>query len=177
MRLALDPGVYFLHAAGDHPMTIDTGTSPPQFRADGSDRVGVPSVTGNMSLGPAATSTRSARRFMGRVLDDADVEPDVCDAVVLLTSEVVTNAVLHARSPIGVAVEIGSHAVRVEVSDEVPGLRREVDRSRHGGRGFVLVAAMASHWGISERKDAGGKSVWFEVARPPVSQAVRRRFA
>ena len=157
-------------------MTIDTGTSPPQSRADGSDRVGVPSVTGTMSLGPVATSSRSARRFMGRALDDADVEPDVFDAVVLLTSEVVTNAVLHARSPIEVAVEIGSHAVRVQVSDELPGLRGEAECSRQGGKGLVLVAAMASHWGISEREDSAGKSVWFEVARPPLPHAARRRF-
>jgi anti-sigma regulatory factor (Ser/Thr protein kinase) len=103
---------------------------------------------------------------MRRALDDADVESDVFDAVVLLTSEVVTNAVLHARSPIEVAVEIGSHTVRVQVSDGLPGLRGDADRSRHGGRGLVLVAAMASHWGIAKREDIGGKSVWFEVARP-----------
>jgi hypothetical protein len=113
---------------------------------------------------------------MGRALDDANVERDVFDTVVLLTSEVVTNAVLHARSPIEVAVEIGSHLVRVHVSDQLPGLRDEANRSRHGGRGLVLVAGMASHWGISENANAPGKSVWFEVARPALPHAGGRLF-
>jgi two-component sensor histidine kinase len=69
-----------------------------------------------------------------------------------------------------VTVEIGSHAVRVQVCDELPGLREEPDRSRHGGRGLVLVSAMASHWGFSARDDEAGKSVWFEVARPAEPQ-------
>ena len=149
-------------------MTTDSGTSSPRSpaTAHGSDRVGLPSVTAGIALAPVAASARSARRFVGRALDDAHVEWDVIDTVVLLTSEVVTNAVVHARSPIEVTVEIGSHAVRVQVCDELPGLRDEPDRSRHGGRGLVLVAAMASHWGISARGAAAGKSVWFEVARP-----------
>ncbi len=147
---------------------IDSGSSSPRSAAaaDISDRVGVPSVTAGIALGPVATSARSARRFVGRALDDAHVEPAVFDTVVLLTSEVVTNAVLHACSPIEVTVEIGSHAVCVQVCDELPGLRKEPDRSRHGGMGLVLVAAMASHWGISAKEDAPGKSVWFEVTRP-----------
>ena len=157
-------------------MTFDSGTSSARSRAaPGSDRVGLPSVTAGISLAPVAASARSARRCMSRALDDAHVERDVIDTVVLLTSEVVTNAVLHARSPIEVTVEIGSHLVRVHVSDHLPGLRDEADRSRHGGRGFVLLAGMASHWGISQSAYAPGKSVWFEVARPALRQSPRPR--
>ena len=157
---------------------VDSGSSSLRSRSDAhvSDRVGVPSVMAGIALGPVAASARSARRFVGRALDDAQVERAVFETVVLLTSEVVTNAVLHACSPIEVTVEIGSHAVRVQVSDELPGLRDEPDRSRHGGWGLVLVAAMASHWGISARGDAAGKSVWFEVARPTLPHAATPRF-
>ena len=157
---------------------IDSGSSspPPPAATHVSNRVGVPSVTAGIALGPVAASARSARRFVGRALDDAHVEEAVFDTVVLLTSEVVTNAVLHACSPLEVTVEIGSHAVRVQVSDELPGLRDEPDRSRHGGWGLVLVGAMASHWGISARGDAAGKSVWFEVARQTLPHAVAPRF-
>jgi anti-sigma regulatory factor (Ser/Thr protein kinase) len=146
---------------------IDSGSLSPRSPAAAhvSDRV---AVTAGIALGPEAASARSARRFVGRALDDAHVERAVFDTVVLLTSEVVSNAVLHACSPIDVTVEIGSHAVRVQVCDELPGLREAPDRSRHGGMGLVLVAAMASHWGISARGDGAGKSVWFEVARPPL---------
>jgi len=158
-------------------MAIESGTSTPRSQAaHRSDRVGLPSVTAGISLAPVAASARSARRLVGRALDDAHVERDVVDTVLLLTSEVVTNSVLHARSCIEVTVEIGSHLVRVDVSDQLPGLRDEVDRSRHGGWGLVLVAAMASNWGISESANAPGKSVWFEVARPALPQADGRRF-
>ena len=156
---------------------IDSGSSSPRSPATDqtSDRVGVPSVTARVALGPVTTSARSARRFVGRALHDAQVEPGVFETVVLLTSEVVTNAVLHACSPIDVTVEIGSAAVRVQVCDDLPGLSEKPDRSRHGGMGLVLVAAMASHWGISARGDAAGKSVWFEVPRPafPCADGVR----
>ena len=103
---------------------IDSGSSSPRSPATDqtSDRVGVPSVTAHVALGPVTTSARSARRFVGRALHDAQVEPGVFETVVLLTSEVVTNAVLHACSPIDVTVEIGSAAVRVQVCDDLPGL-------------------------------------------------------
>ena len=146
---------------------VDSGSSSPRSPAAThiSDRLGVPSVTAGIALDPVAASARSARRFVGRALDDSHVEGAVFDTVVLLTSEIVTNAVIHACSPIELTVEIGSDAVCVEVSDGLPGLREQTDRSRHGGMGLVLVVAMASNWGITARGDGVGKSVWFDVAR------------
>ena len=151
----------------------DSGSSSPPSAASAqlSDQIGVPSVKAGVALGPVAASARSARQFVGRALDNAHVEQAVFDTVTLLTSEVVTNAVLHACSPLEVTVEIGSLAVRVQVCDELPGLRDEPDSSRHGGWGLALVTAMASRWGISTRGNATGKAVWFEVVRPALTHA------
>jgi anti-sigma regulatory factor (Ser/Thr protein kinase) len=91
---------------------------------------------------------------------------------VLLVSELVTNAVRHAGSPLTVAVSIGRAAVRVEVRDRsprLPALREQHKAEDEWGRGLVLVDALANRWG-AERLPSG-KRVWFELdlASPPQS--------
>ena len=85
--------------------------------------------------------------------------------VTLLTSELVTNAVLHANSDIELMVCASNGVVRVEVSDtspQVPTLPR-LNPAAQTGRGLTLVEKGSSTWGVS--KQAVGKTVWFEVAR------------
>ena len=87
----------------------------------------------------------------------------MADAVVLLTSELVTNAILHARTHIELAVRCESATIRVEVDDRSPQLPvpepAAVDATT--GRGLTLVDVMSGAWGVEER--ASGKTVWFEV--------------
>lgn len=86
------------------------------------------------------------------------------DAVVLMTSELVTNAVLHGGGEVRLAVEAGDMRVRVEVGDDeqrrpqVP----QPDDEAEGGRGLIIVDALASAWGVTD-SPRGGKVVWFEV--------------
>jgi anti-sigma regulatory factor (Ser/Thr protein kinase) len=86
------------------------------------------------------------------------------DDATLLVSELVTNAVLHARAPVDVVVRKGRNAVRVEVFDEGVGSPQlgfhEIDAVQ--GRGLGLVQAVAARWGVNEDRD-GGKTVWFEI--------------
>jgi anti-sigma regulatory factor (Ser/Thr protein kinase) len=88
----------------------------------------------------------------------------------LLTTELVTNAVLHAGAGetdrIGLGVASEPNRVRVTVTDsgadgtpEVQELNPEVP----GGMGLFLVEQISSSWGV-ERTPAGGNSVWFELA-------------
>ena len=92
-----------------------------------------------------------------------EVEPAIDDST-LLVSELVTNAILHARSPIDLVVRKVRTAVRVEVYDEGSGLARplhpELDAA--AGRGLGLVEAVATRWGVDEAEV--GKTVWFEIA-------------
>jgi serine/threonine-protein kinase RsbW len=109
---------------------------------------------------------RAARCFVADCTTAADVEER--DTAVLLVSELVTNAVLHGgphapTATIGLAVDVLRDRIRVEVDDA--GSNRPVlgdgRPDRPGGRGLMLVQAMASRWGCDP---AGvGKTVWFEV--------------
>jgi phosphoserine phosphatase RsbU/P len=84
---------------------------------------------------------------------------------VLLVSELVTNAVVHAGTQIELRVDIGPGSVVVEVIDYRPGtlpaLLSKPDADREAGRGMVLVDALAKEWGT--RHFAGGKAVWFKL--------------
>lgn len=84
--------------------------------------------------------------------------------VALLTNELVTNAVLHARTRIGLRISRLSGRLRVEVGDasrQVLAIRpRNLDAQT--GRGLELVDSLAISWGVEQDAD-NGKVVWFEV--------------
>ena len=105
-----------------------------------------------------------ARRFVTETLSRWDCAAAL-DTVELLVSEVVTNAVLHARSAPDVAVQLLPDVIRVEVTDRDPRLpqAKVVADEDTSGRGVGLVDLMASAWGVEVVPD--GKVVWFEVPR------------
>jgi anti-sigma regulatory factor (Ser/Thr protein kinase) len=83
--------------------------------------------------------------------------------VILLTSELVTNAILHARTPVRVGIVHDNERVMVAIDDRLPADRglepRSWSRDRPGGRGLALVADLSDTWGT--RTHSSGKSVWF----------------
>jgi anti-sigma regulatory factor (Ser/Thr protein kinase) len=81
----------------------------------------------------------------------------------LLTSETVTNAVLHGRSEIRLTVETSTTRMRVEVGDDNnrEPTRRPYDSGALDGRGMNLVDALSSAWGVEAAQC--GKVVWFEL--------------
>lgn len=107
----------------------------------------------------------AARRFVRDVLKTSQVDDAVVSTVVLLTSEVVTNAIIHGRSGPLLAVDITERAIRVAVGDVSPELpvRRLGRIDDVSGRGVVIVDELATAWGV-EREHNGTKRVWFEVA-------------
>ena len=115
-------------------------------------------------LTPHPTSVGAARRFVRDVLKTRLVDDGVVSTVELLTSEVVTNAIIHARSGPLLAVEVGDNVVRVAVRDSSPELpvRRLAHLDDLSGRGVVIVEELASAWGV-ELERSGAKRVWFEV--------------
>ncbi len=116
-------------------------------------------------LTPHPSSVGAARRFVRDVLMSRQVADPVVDAVELLTSELVTNAIVHGRSGPLLAVDVKEYAVWVAVGDvnpEVP-VRRLGQVDDLSGRGVVIVDELASAWGV-ERERNGSKRVWFEVA-------------
>jgi anti-sigma regulatory factor (Ser/Thr protein kinase) len=115
-------------------------------------------------LAPVPTSSRAARHFVADWCIAEGVIGDVVDTLLLLTAEVVTNAVLHGRSEVVLRVGRVGSRVRVAVGDENTRLpqRREVDPEALNGRGIALVEALADAHGIEV--DPLGKTVWFDVA-------------
>lgn len=108
-------------------------------------------------------STRQARRFVSDALDRWSC-PQLTDAAELLTSELVTNAVVHAHSEVDLCMTRTRSGVRIEVMDEAAGPVAPVGAPPHatGGRGLLLVSALARTWGVRPCRD--GKSVWFELS-------------
>ena len=106
------------------------------------------------------SSARLARRA---VVDACAGRADV-DSVVLCTSELVTNALLHGRPPIAIEVEADDRRVRVAVHDggtQEVRRRRAVDPETLSGRGLDIVSVLATRWG-SDRTPTG-KVTWFEM--------------
>src|SRR4030088_1460573 len=111
----------------------------------------------------APATPRRARLFVEKLLNRSGLT-ELAPTASLLTSEVVTNAVMHVGGTIAVRVTCRPPAVRVEVGDSsarVPALR-DPSRASAGGRGLRLVEALASDWGTTN--EGPGKVVWFELA-------------
>jgi len=94
--------------------------------------------------------------------------PQLADDAQLGVSELVANAVRHARTSVELTVEFDGGA-RIAVRDRHPELRwpslgTQIDAFAENGRGLQLVAGIASDWGISARGD--GKVIWFVLNAP-----------
>lgn len=90
--------------------------------------------------------------------------------VLLLVSEVVTNACLHAGGPQEFVLRHANGRLRVEVADGSPQApRRQAPRSPAlpGGHGLMLLDRLAGDWGSEGKADgSAGKVVWLEVSLP-----------
>jgi len=108
-------------------------------------------------------SAGEARRFVESALAAVDLD-HLAFAATMLVSELVANAVLHTGTPIEVVISPEPDGVRIEVHDGSPLLpiRKHYSTMSGTGRGLLLVERMAAEWG-SERKNDGGKMVWFEL--------------
>ena len=90
---------------------------------------------------------------------------DLCDTAMLLSSELVTNAVRHAGTRFEIVLErLDIGGIRVAVSDAAagdwPSVKYAADDDE-GGRGMWLVDRLAHSWGTTSGR--GGKTVWFEL--------------
>lgn len=87
------------------------------------------------------------------------------DTAMLLTSEPVANAVLHASPPMHLRAEVTDSVIRVEVHDSSDSSlpeRKTATPSDDSGRGLSIIEALASRWGTESTN--GGRFVWFELA-------------
>jgi anti-sigma regulatory factor (Ser/Thr protein kinase) len=118
-------------------------------------------------LPPVATSARTARQFVRSTLRAWGC-PALVDVAELVVCELVTNAVLHARTDTVVRLRCHDGGVRVEVIDAsptMPAVSSGYADDASTGRGLALVEALASMWGVEPHVNGvTGKLVWCEVA-------------
>ncbi|MFI5683110.1 ATP-binding protein [Streptomyces sp. NPDC051636] len=122
---------------------------------------------------PLESSVKTARDWARDHLSSlgwTDSAPDTVDAVLLTISELVTNAHVHAHSTAHLVLTWDSRCLHVTVHDASPRLpaARPPDTERTGGRGMLLVEALADTW--QARPCPDGKIV-HACFRPPASAA------
>jgi GAF domain-containing protein/anti-sigma regulatory factor (Ser/Thr protein kinase) len=123
---------------------------------------------------PEPAAVAAARKFVRETLQSwletgpGRGDAGLVDDAVLLTSELVTNAVVHAGTQVHVTCKLAASAVEVVVRDShparmVPGPSHDenIPAERTSGRGLLLPSALASTWGVSYGEDA--KAVWFRM--------------
>jgi anti-anti-sigma factor len=123
-----------------------------------------PYLRDELPLAPTATAPAAARLYVRDVLQYwrlALPGQHVIHRAELLADELVTNAVVHARTPLRLRLELRGDILHIAVHDASPRLLRLVpdDPEAEGGRGLRLVERLATAWGVGRRPD-GGKVVW-----------------
>ncbi|MBO8191341.1 SpoIIE family protein phosphatase [Streptomyces oryzae] len=107
-----------------------------------------------------------ARRFTTRTLRKWEVTEE-SDTVLLVVSELVTNALVHTRGEVRLDLTLIGDRLRIAVNDSSPRTpvkAASMDWEATGGRGILLVDALSESWGSVPL--SGGKQVWSEIALP-----------
>ncbi|MGW1726535.1 SpoIIE family protein phosphatase [Streptomyces sp. NPDC002306] len=141
------------------------------LHADDRSRSSVITARAAASFEPVGRSVATARAFVRDTLQGWGFA-DIVDDAVVLTSELVTNAVVHAGTSADVLCLRSDEGARIEVSDRYP--EREIplqgtavnmgSPDREGGRGLQLCAALAGRWGVEYTPTH--KNVWFQLHLP-----------
>jgi anti-sigma regulatory factor (Ser/Thr protein kinase) len=128
----------------------------------------------SQSFAASQESVGAARRFVSELI--SDLTPELQDAVILMVSELATNALVHAASGFQLTVDRMKTRLRVSVADlgaGVPSLQSPPSRQPHG-RGLRIVEELSDEWGTSEAPKKG-KTVWFRLNLTAPAQASRQR--
>ncbi|MGO8727389.1 MAG: ATP-binding protein [Streptosporangiaceae bacterium] len=125
-------------------------------------------IIGSLTIPGRAENVREARAFIAKALSQL---PSIADEAVLLTSELVSNAVIHSNSrrpggTIRLLVTQTGRGIRVEVTDDgselsAPSVKGDVYAS--DGHGLHLVQTLADQWGYL--RDETGTTAWFSLGR------------
>lgn len=127
-------------------------------------------VTSRTTLPCDSRSPSLSRRVVDSALRAAGLV-DLIETALLLVTELVTNAYIHAGTDVQLDVTTTGQALTVEVIDGsaagLPRVGHAPPPDSEGGRGLLLLDALASEWGT--RHFATGKAVWFRLGPTDVA--------
>ncbi|MGW7383937.1 ATP-binding protein [Streptomyces sp. NPDC054794] len=123
-------------------------------------------------LPAAPASVAAARTSVREMLAARGISGDAEDIAVMVTSELVTNALAHSGSErIVCRLHIAADRIRVEVEDQNRGSSlpepRQAAPDDQGGRGLFLVEALSADWGVALTPRRSGRTVWAELTTAP----------
>lgn len=128
------------------------------------------SFDGREAVVPLARDfTREALREWGWLPSTTADRRAAAEDVLLVVSELVTNACLHAEGPDEMWIACDGKVLRVEVSDRGAGQptpRTPHRAGRPGGHGMFIVGRLCLDWGVLRTPGVAGKTVWAELGAP-----------
>ena len=151
----------------------DDGVAAPVAPSDargGGGRVRRLSFDGQSGVVPLARDfTRQALYDWGWLPAATADQRAAAEDVLLVVSELVTNACLHAEGPDRLAITCDKKVIRLEVTDRgsgQPSPRTPHRAGRPGGHGMFIVQRLCLDWGVVRAPDVAGKTVWAELGTP-----------
>ena len=125
---------------------------------------GAGSLRASITLPADVDAPSGARAFVHERLVGRPVSDDVLADLLVVVSELVSNAVQHGAGDPRLELRLDGRCVRVEVGDDAvdsPPTPRAHDGAAFRGRGLLIVAAVADRWGHARRGDV--KWIWAEL--------------
>ncbi|MFH8609561.1 ATP-binding protein [Streptomyces sp. NPDC018029] len=149
-------------AVADAPADRISGTPSRQVR-----RLSLNGASGIVPL--ARDYTREALHAWGWLPAESADRRAAAEDVLLVVSELVTNACLHAEGPDELWLSSDGKVLRIEVSDRgtgQPAPRTPHRAGRPGGHGMFIVQRLCLDWGVVRNSGGTGKTVWAELGAP-----------
>ncbi|CAL9475494.1 MULTISPECIES: ATP-binding protein [Streptomyces] len=162
---ASEGGVTAAGPAGEGMAAQDGAAAPP-----GGPQVRRLSFEGESGVVPLARDfTRQALYAWGWLPAASADQRAAAEDVLLVVSELVTNACLHAEGPERLQITCDNKVIRIEVTDRgtgQPAPRTPHRAGRPGGHGMFIVQRLCLDWGVVRTPGVGGKTVWAELGAP-----------
>jgi two-component sensor histidine kinase len=111
----------------------------------------------------APSSVTQARHFVAERLETlSDI---AVESVLLIVSELATNAIRHAQTGFTIDIDLGENEVRISIADDGGGQPTisSPQPTEPSGRGLRIVELLSDRWGIISSTSHRGKTVWFTL--------------
>ena len=161
-------------SGGDGPATGVSGgdaASSASAAPPGGRQVRRLNFDGESGVVPLARDfTRQALYAWGWLPADTADRRAAAEDVLLVVSELVTNACLHAEGPDELRLACDNKVIRLEVADKgtgQPSPRTPHRAGRPGGHGMFIVQRLCLDWGVVRTPGVAGKTVWAELGAAP----------